>query len=140
MVADITAHVLVDALPQEVFEFFTRPELLESWMGERADLEPTIGGRFAVDVGGTAVRGRFLEVDPPNRLVISWGFDGSTNLPPETSVVEVQLAPYGGGTRVSLVHRLLPPDQREPHAAGWPRYLDQLASVAGVGPAEAHGP
>ncbi len=51
-------------------------------MGERAVLDPTVGGSFAVNVGGTAVRGRFLEVDPPSRLVISWGFDGSADLRP----------------------------------------------------------
>ena len=139
MAADIKADVFVDARPEEVFEHFTRPELLQSWMGERAALDPTVGGCFSVDVGGTAVRGRFLEVDPPSRLVISWGFEGSAELPPEASTLEVHLVPDGQGTRVSVVHRLLPPRQQGPHGSGWPRYLDQLARVARVGRA-AHSP
>lgn len=44
-----------------------------SWMGERADLQPTAGGAFAVDVNGVPFRGHYLEVDPPRRVVISWG-------------------------------------------------------------------
>ena len=35
--------------------------------------DPVEGGTFAVDVCGVAVRGRYLTVEPPHRLVFSWG-------------------------------------------------------------------
>jgi hypothetical protein len=61
----ITACVHIDAPPERVYEYFTRPEAIVSWMGEYALLEAEPGGRFVVDIKGTPVRGRFLELDPP---------------------------------------------------------------------------
>jgi uncharacterized protein YndB with AHSA1/START domain len=90
------------------------------------------GGRFSVDVHGAPVRGRFLEVDAPHRLVISWGYAGSDRLPPGASTVEVRLTARDGGTLVELEHRELPADERPGHATGWTHYLDRL-EVAGAG-------
>ena len=56
-----------------------------TWMGERADLEPVAGGRFAVDINGVPFRGEYLEVDPPHRVVVSWGMADSADLPPGSS-------------------------------------------------------
>jgi uncharacterized protein YndB with AHSA1/START domain len=73
---------------------------------------------FACDVNGTAVRGRYLELDPPRRLLISWGFDGSDDLPPGASTLEVRLLPERDGTRVGIRHRLLLADRLHAHASG----------------------
>jgi uncharacterized protein YndB with AHSA1/START domain len=78
----VTATVHIDAPPERVYEYFTRPEAVVRWMGEYALLEPEPGGRFTLDVTGAPVRGRFLHLDPPHRLVISWGYAGSDRLPP----------------------------------------------------------
>jgi uncharacterized protein YndB with AHSA1/START domain len=128
----ITASVHVDAPPEAVYEYFTRPQAIVRWMGEYALLEPVPGGRFSVDVHGAPVRGRFLEVDAPHRLVISWGYAGSDRLPPGASTVEVRLTARDGGTLVELEHRELPADERPGHATGWTHYLDRL-EVAGAG-------
>jgi uncharacterized protein YndB with AHSA1/START domain len=83
MAADpVTASVHIDAPPERVYAYFTRPEAIVSWMGEYALLEAEPGGRFALDIKGAPVRGRFLELDPPRRLLISWGYAGSDHLPP----------------------------------------------------------
>jgi len=127
---DIVEAVFVAATPAEVFEYFVQPELFETWMGEHAMLDATAGGVFAVDIEGTPVRGHFVEVDPPHRLVVTWGFIGSAELPPGASTLEVTFVADGDGTLVSVVHRLLPVAQREPHARGWRRFLGYLASRA----------
>src|SRR6266545_2913775 len=44
----------------------TRPEGLES-------LDQTPGGQFTLDLNGVPVRGRYLAVDRPRRLLLSWG-------------------------------------------------------------------
>lgn len=129
----VTASVHIDAPPQRVFEYFTRPEAIVAWMGEYALLEPEPGGRFELDVKGAPVRGRFLEVDPPHRLLISWGYAGSGHLPPGASTVEVLLTADRGGTRVDLQHRDLPPDERPGHASGWTHYLSRLGAAAAPG-------
>jgi uncharacterized protein YndB with AHSA1/START domain len=83
-------------------------------------------------VHGAPVRGRYLDLDPPNRLVISWGYAGSDTLPPGSSTVEIRLIPADGGTRVELEHRDLPPREVPGHVSGWDHYLARLR-VAGSG-------
>ena len=80
-------------------------------MGDHADLDPHPGGRFAVNINGVAVRGTYLEIDPPHRLRITWGYAGGSPLPPKASTVEIRLLTEGPGTRVSLEHRDLPPNR-----------------------------
>lgn len=126
----ITASVYVQASPERVFEHFASCAAMTSWMGQWAELDPIVGGRFAVDIDGVAVRGRYLELDPPHRLVISWGHAGSARLPPGASTLEVALTPEADGTRVKIVHHQLPEPEASRHPAGWRHFLDRLAIVA----------
>lgn len=126
----VTASIHIDAPPERVYEYFTRPEAIVTWMGETALLEAEPGGRFHLDIKGAPVRGRFLRLDPPHRLLISWGYAGSGRLPPGASTVEVRLTADRGGTRVDLEHRGLPPAERPKHASGWAHYLTRLHIAA----------
>ena len=126
----ITASVHIDAPPERVYEYFTRPEAIITWMGEYALLEAEPGGRFHLDIKGAPVRGRYLHLDPPRRLLISWGYAGSDQLPPGASTVEVRLIPDRGGTRVDLEHRDLPAAERPKHATGWTHYITRLQAAA----------
>ena len=132
----VTATVHIAAPPERVWAYFTQPEAIVRWMGEYALLEPQPGGQFTVDVKGVPVRGRFLRLDPPHRLLISWGYAGSDRLPPGASTVEVRLTPDGAGTRVDLEHRDLPSAEQPGHATGWTHYLARLsaATVGNPGP------
>jgi uncharacterized protein YndB with AHSA1/START domain len=47
----------------------------------------------------------------------------------QPSVVTVELAPSGEGTRLRLVHERLPADQVGPHAGGWGSILDNLVAA-----------
>ena len=124
----VTASVLVEADPDEVYEYFTSAEAMVLWMGQYASLDPRPDGEFTVDIDGAPVRGRYQELEPPNRLLISWGFAGSDELPPGTSTVEVLLTEAVGGTRVEIIHRGLPAGQAAGHARGWGRFLANLAA------------
>jgi uncharacterized protein YndB with AHSA1/START domain len=125
----VTAQVRIAAPPSVVFPYFTDPELMTQWIGQWAELEPQAGGLFALDVEKTAVRGRYLEVDPYTRIVFTWGVPGSDIIPPGSTTVEVVLTEAGPDTIVQLLHRDLPPDQRAPHGAGWNSYLGRLVDV-----------
>ena len=129
----LTASVHIEAAPEQVFEYFTSPEALVRWMGDHAALQPTPGGAFEVDINGVPVRGRYLEVEPPHRLLISWGHAGSDRLPPGASTVEVRLSPAGGGTQVEIEHRDLPADLGAGFGRGWPHFLQRLAVAAAGG-------
>jgi uncharacterized protein YndB with AHSA1/START domain len=126
----VVASVHVDAEPGRVYEYFTAPEAMVRWMGNFARLDATPGGEFAVDIEGVPVRGHYVELDPPHRLLIAWGHAGSERLPPGGSTLEVKLVPDAGGTRVEIVHSGLPEPEATGHPAGWRRYLDRLAVAA----------
>ncbi|MDA0140438.1 SRPBCC family protein [Solirubrobacter deserti] len=123
----LTEAVEIDAPPEVVFEYFTRPELIVRWMGEWAELEPEPGGRFALDITGHPVRGRYVALEPPHRLVFTWGYAGSDDVPPGSTSVEVRLVAIDGGTRVELEHRGLPAAREREHHIGWQHYLARLA-------------
>jgi uncharacterized protein YndB with AHSA1/START domain len=132
----VAASVFVQAKPEEVYKYFTRAEAMVRWMGEYALLDARPGGAFTVDIEGTPVRGRYHELDPPKRVVFSWGFAGSEELPPGSSTVEVLLSPEPGGTLVEVVHSGLPPSRAPRHAEGWRKYLDRLALAAKGAPVD----
>lgn len=124
--------IFIAASPEHVFRHFTDPTAITAWMGDAADVEPSPGGRFILRFAERVVEGRYLVVDPPRRLVISWGRHGSRDFAPGSSRLEVRLTPEAGGTRVTIVHRGLPAAEERRHAAGWQHYLHRL-SAAGQG-------
>ena len=132
---DLTQEIDIDASPELVFRFFTDPELVTRWLCVRAEVDPTPGGAFTLNVTGTHItRGTFRELDPGRRLVFTWLFDHVR--PPVRTTVEVTLTPLGRGTRVRLRHYDFA-DQalRDRHADGWEHYLPRLAAAAsGVDP------
>lgn len=125
----IRASVLVNAAPETVFDYFTQSEAMVSWMGEWAHLDARAGGEFAVDIKGAAVRGEYLVVERPSRLLISWGHAGSEHLPPGASMLEVLLRPTADGTEVEIRHSGLPDPEASEHPAGWRHFLKALAAV-----------
>jgi uncharacterized protein YndB with AHSA1/START domain len=129
----LAASVFVEAPPERVYEYFTRPEAIVRWMGDYALLEPKPNGQFTLDVRGAPVRGRYLELDPPHRLLISWGYAGSERLPPGASTVEVRLIADGAGTLVELHHRDLPTEETQGHARGWAHYVARLRAAGSGG-------
>jgi len=123
---DFETRIDIQAPPEVVFAHLVDPARMVRWMGERADLHPVPGGGFAVDVEGVPFRGEYLEVDPPRRLVVSWGMAGSDDLPPGSSRVEFTLTPTSGGTELRLVHTGLPESRAPRHAQRWGYYLERL--------------
>lgn len=130
--AEFRDAIEIAAAPESVFEYLTTVDGLTAWMGQHADLDPTPGGRFSVDIAGHPVRGEYLVVEPPNRVVVSWGFVGSEDLPAGASTVEFQLTRTGAGTLLELRHFDLPDAEVRGHADGWANFMPRLA-VAGAG-------
>lgn len=132
---DYSTSIEIDAPPEVVFAHLVTPDRMVCWMGEHADLDPTPGGVFAVDVQGALIRGRFVEVEAPKRVVVTWGMEGASDLPPGSSRVEFTLTPTAAGTRLDLVHQGLPETRSETHAAGWSNYMGRLRlAAAGADP------
>jgi uncharacterized protein YndB with AHSA1/START domain len=120
----------IEATPAEVFEYFIRPEMIVRWMGDHAVLDARPGGEFTLDINGVPVRGRYIELEPPHRLLLSWGHAGSAQLPPGASTVEVRFTPTARGTTVIVTHWGLPDAERAGHAIGWAHFLERLRTLA----------
>ena len=134
----------IAARPETVFSYFTDPKRFIEWQGSDADLDPRPGGLFHVTVTGrtrVVARGRYVEVEPPRRVVFTWGWEqldglpeGMAGLEPGASTVEVVLVPDGDGTLLRLRHSGLPTDaNRAIHGQGWDTTLERLTIVAAGG-------
>jgi uncharacterized protein YndB with AHSA1/START domain len=130
--AGVEYETRIAASPETVFAFFSDPAKMVQWMGTEATLDPKPGGMCRINPSGHAVvSGRFVEVDPPRRIVFTWGWETQLlETPPQSTIVEVTLVPDGEGTLLRLVHRQLRPRAVGFHRAGWKHYLERLARVA----------
>jgi len=135
--AALEVSVLIAAEPETVFPYFTDPARYVQWMGTDVELDPVPGGTYRVRMrDGVEAAGEFVEVDPPRRVVFTWGWTATLPVPPGSTRVVVTLTPEEGGTRVLLRHHDLPDEeQRGQHALGWELYLGRLeARLAGRDP------
>jgi uncharacterized protein YndB with AHSA1/START domain len=128
--AEFSTSIVIEAPPEVVFAHLVTEQGMVAWMGQHAELQPHPGGGFAVDINGVLIRGEYLEVDPPHRVVVSWGMAGSADLPPGSSRVEFTLTPNAKGTALDLLHTGLPDSRAQRHAKGWANYLGRLLLAA----------
>jgi uncharacterized protein (TIGR03086 family) len=130
--------VLVPLNADETFALITEPDRLRRWQVITARVDLRAGGDFRwTIIPGNSAGGTFTEVDPGRRVVFTWGWEGSADLPPGASTVIVTLEPAAGGTLVRLVHEGLTDEQAASHAEGWNHYLDRLVRAATDGDAGA---
>ena len=128
--ADFATSVEIEAPADAVFDFLVTAEGMLAWMGEYAELDPVPGGRFAVDIAGFPIRGEYVEVRRPDRVVVSWGHLGNDDFPPGSSRVAFTLVSIAGGTRVELVHSGLPETRVAGHGYGWDHFMPRLQAAA----------
>jgi uncharacterized protein YndB with AHSA1/START domain len=133
----VEREIAIAASPETVWEFLVDSDKATRWMGTSASLDPRPGGGYRVQVipANTAV-GEFVELDPPRRLVYTWGWEpgGGSSLPPGATRIEIDLIPDGDGTRLLFAHRDLPTaEEARRHGLGWDHYLGRLATIAAGG-------
>jgi uncharacterized protein YndB with AHSA1/START domain len=143
----VERELAIDASPETVWGFLVDPEKMTRWMGGEAWFDPRPGGQYRVDViQGHIASGEFVELDPPRRLVYTFGWEpegGRPNpVPPGSSTIEIELTPTGDGTTLRFRHSGLPSaEAAEAHTVGWDHYLGRLAVAArGDDPGEDRGP
>ena len=109
-----------DASRERVFRAWTDPEILRRWWcpagwapGE-IEIDLRVGGKYRIGMGKlgggppVCVRGDFLEVECPARLVYTWRWQNAFEDMPETLVTVLFTDAPTGGTDVVLTHENLP--------------------------------
>jgi uncharacterized protein YndB with AHSA1/START domain len=131
----VEREVAIAASPETVWEFLVDPDKMTRWMGEAATFEQRPGGRYRVGViPGHTASGEVVELDPPHRLVFTWGWEKESGsvVEPGSTTIEIELVPQGDGTLLHFTHRDLPSvEATQSHAHGWDHYLERLVSAAG---------
>ena len=125
----------IPAPPAAVFALLTDPDKILRWMGTEAQIDAQPGGLYLVNVtGARCARGSFREVVPVHRLAYSFGWDDSAEVPPGSSLIEIDLLERPDGTLLCMTHTGLPTaEQCAMHADGWAYYLGRLAVVGAGG-------
>ena len=86
--------------PEEVWEYLTRPELMEQWLMP-SDFQPIPGHHFRfTNPNNTFVICEVLEVKPFTNLSYVWKNDWSKTKTPYTSKVSWTLTPIENGTEL----------------------------------------
>jgi uncharacterized protein YndB with AHSA1/START domain len=128
--------------PQRVYDAILDPDMIARFMfgpllREETILhirnEPRAAGAFSYKVrrGEHEIDhvGKYLELDPPRRIVFTWGIAGESD--DEPSVVTIDIAPTADGCRLTLTHEI--PAEWAAYVdrsrAGWEKMLGVLATL-----------
>jgi uncharacterized protein YndB with AHSA1/START domain len=126
----------IAARPSIVFDALTTPVGIASWWGPDsgpvllAETDVRIGGRFRVrfrslDGIEHESSGEYLEIVRPERLAMSWRWEGNED--GGESHLAFNLRTIAEGTELTLTHsRLQDAASRDSHERGWSGALDKL--------------
>jgi uncharacterized protein YndB with AHSA1/START domain len=127
-----------------VFEALTKPEHISLWFPADdvalhvCEIDLRVGGKYHYAwyaPGGTecSFRGRFLEIEPPTRIVSTWLFEG---WPDDEAVETVILAEEGGITTMTDILDFKTPDhlgdnfqENDGAQASWDKLHDLLTDL-----------
>ena len=142
MTTSLTLVRRIDAPSDAVFNAFLEPDKIALWWGPddgpvlSAEVDPRVGGRFHVrfrlakDGSEHGCGGMFEVFDRPNRLAMSWEWEGEEG---PDSHVDVRFRAVEGGTEVTFTHsRLGDEETRRGHETGWNGAFDKLQAKAGA--------
>ena len=127
---------------ERVFHAWTTPEELSAWHApgpltvSLAEIDLRPGGAYRIHMRTPdgiehRVTGVYREVDPPNKVVYTWAWEGEHVV--KDSVVTVEFLARGDATEVVLTHSGIADEaERANHTQGWTAILDKLeAAYAG---------
>jgi uncharacterized protein YndB with AHSA1/START domain len=135
-VTSLTLVRQIAARPSIVFDALTTVEGIACWWVPDAgpvllaQVDLRVGGRFRVrfrmlDGSEHESTGEYLEVVKPERLAMSWRWEGAED--PGESRIEIDLRAIAGGTELTFTHaRLHDEESRRGHERGWNGALDKL--------------
>lgn len=151
---DVVVERVIAATPERIWKAWTDARELEKWFFSKTmEMSARQDGIYRILWEGNDPEhnherwGKYLEFDPPKKLVFEWMGVGPKKNPAEPgydpqvdsrTVVSVTLAPVVSGTLVKIVHTGWGEGEvwkgsRDSHQGGWTFYLENLESVLNGG-------
>lgn len=112
------ARVLIGAAPEVVFDSILDPEQFRQWFGANVEVEPHVGGRWAM--GGFELDdepARIVELEPGRKMTLAW----------EGTVAAWELADSDGKTWLTVVQSGF--DEKQPPYGAWMGWLSGIAEL-----------
>jgi uncharacterized protein YndB with AHSA1/START domain len=128
----------VAASRERVFQAFTDPaKLIQWWAGTeytepRGEIDLQVGGRYrwamtASNGDEHVATGKFLEIDPPQKLVQTWQWEGDE----EVTILTLRFHDIEAGTEIELLHEgFAEQDMADKHEEGWAGCLQRIGEVS----------
>jgi uncharacterized protein YndB with AHSA1/START domain len=130
---------LIAAPPERVFAFWIDPAQVVRWWGPAgyevpsSDFDVRPGGQWRTTVQTPdgqrrTISGMYRAIEPPRRLVFTWGWLGDDGTRGHETEVTVTFEPVPGGTRLVLRQQELESKESlDRHGQGWLSSFDRLA-------------
>ncbi len=87
---------------------------------------PLPGDAFRLDLDGTVITGRYIEVDPPHRMLLRWDRQATNTATP--TFIEITLTSTSDGTNVKVEFSDLSAEDAAFYPQLWARHLDRIAA------------
>jgi uncharacterized protein YndB with AHSA1/START domain len=122
--------LLIRAHREIVFAYFTESPRWAAWWGAGSTIEAHAGGRMYIrHPNGVEASGEVLQVQPPERIVFTYGYESGVPIPPGGSRVTVRLDAHPAGTLLHLAHEFADVNARDEHVQGWRFQLSQFSNL-----------
>jgi activator of HSP90 ATPase len=111
-----TLSIVLPAGAEKIYKAWLSSDGHTSMTSSPAKVTGKVGGKFTAWDG--YISGKTLELEKPHRILQAW----RTSEFPEgasDSLVEILLSEVKGGTRITLKHYDMPPDQVNSYKQGW---------------------
>lgn len=133
----LTIERELNASPARVYEAWTNPQILQKWWGPVGVTIPELtldvreNGEWTTTfhsekMGNRVVSGKYITLEPPKRLVFTWGWTNDGKRGHET-LVEILLTAQGDNTLMTLTQKtFMQTEHRDNHNHGWTSSFTKL--------------
>ena len=131
--------IYIQTTPEKIWQAITeRPVTRQYWGHENvSDWKPGSTWEHKKTDGSneTMLLGKVMEVAPPRKLVITWGYPADRDNPAKHTRVTFELEPLGDMVRLTVTHDDLEPGSTMEQGImeGWPRVLSSMKSFLETG-------
>jgi uncharacterized protein YndB with AHSA1/START domain len=128
--SELKRTVWIQARRETVFAFFTDSARWAAWWGAGSAIDARVGGAMVIRYpNGVEVAGEVQAVEPPGRMVFTYGYRSGQPIGVGESLVTLELTEEAGGTRVHLRHEFAEASVRDAHVQGWRFQLSLFANA-----------